>query len=91
MADGRKNNGGARKGAGRKPKAEELKLIEKLTPLESEAFKQLEKGLKQGNYAHLKLFFEYLYGKPNTVVTVDGGLQIETPSGFTFNINTNKD
>ena len=30
MADGRKNNGGARAGAGRKPKADEIKLIEKL-------------------------------------------------------------
>ena len=33
MADGRVNNGGARKGAGRKPKADELKLIEKLDSL----------------------------------------------------------
>ncbi len=38
------NRGGKRKGAGRKPKAEELNLIEKLTPLEPLAFEALEAG-----------------------------------------------
>ena len=33
-----KKHGGKRKGAGRKPKAEEVNLIEKLTPLEPLAF-----------------------------------------------------
>jgi len=41
MADGRKNNGG-HKNAGRKPKAEEQQLIERLSPLDDVAFKALK-------------------------------------------------
>jgi len=73
MANG---HGGKRPGAGRKPKADELKLIEKLSPLETEAFNQLEKGIKSGSFPHLKIYFEYMYGKPNTNLNVDGGLDI---------------
>ncbi len=63
MADGRRNNGG-NKNAGRKPKAEEQKLIEKLTPLESSAYKALKNALKDEQGWAIKLFFEYMYGKP---------------------------
>ena len=47
--DGRKNNGGhSTKGrAGRKPKTEELQLIEKLKPLEPLAYEALKEGLKK--------------------------------------------
>lgn len=62
--DKRKNNGGFRPNAGRKPKAKELELIEQLTPLEEEAFKALEKGVKEGRYNFIKLFLEYRFGKP---------------------------
>ena len=41
--DKRKFNGGKREGAGRKPKSEESKLIEKLSPLEPLAFAALKK------------------------------------------------
>lgn len=63
MADGRKNNGG-NKNAGRKPKADERKLIEKLSPLEPSAYKALENALKEEQGWAIKLFFEYMYGKP---------------------------
>ena len=63
MADGRKNNGG-NKNAGRKPKAEEQKLIEKLTPLEKTAYKALQTALNNGDGWAVKIFFEYMYGKP---------------------------
>ena len=63
MADGRKNNGG-NKNAGRKPKVEEQKLIEKLTPLEETAYKALNNALKEEEGWAVKLFFEYMYGKP---------------------------
>ena len=63
MADGRKNNGG-NKNAGRKPKAEEQKLIEKLTPLQKDAYKALKDALQDGQGWATKLFFEYMYGKP---------------------------
>jgi hypothetical protein len=45
--DKRINNGGARKGAGRKSKAAEQKLIENLTPMNDMALKSLEKGLEK--------------------------------------------
>jgi len=62
MADGRANNGG-HKNAGRKSKAEEQKLIERLSPLDDIAFEALEKGLKQNQNWAVKLYFEYKFGK----------------------------
>ena len=53
--DKRKNNGG-HKTAGRKSKAEEVQMIERLTPLEPKAFKALEKGVQ--------MFYHYYAGKP---------------------------
>ena len=60
--DGRRNNGG-HKTAGRKPKIDEIKLIEKLSPLEEKAFKALTKGLDAGDFPFVKLYFEYRFGK----------------------------
>ncbi len=68
--DGRKNNGGVRKGAGRPSKADEVKLIERLTPLEDNAFKALKEGLSDGQNWAVKLFFEYMYGKPRQQMDV---------------------
>jgi hypothetical protein len=67
--DNRKNNGG-NKNAGRKPKAEEQKLIEKLTPLVNKAYKALENGLNQDQSWAVRLYFEYMYGKPKQSVDV---------------------
>lgn len=74
--DGRKNNGGAREGAGRKPKADEVQLIERLSPMDDEAFEKLREGVSAGDFQFIKLFMEYRYGKPKQ--------QIEQ------NINTNQ-
>ena len=68
--DKRTNNGGARQGAGRKGKAEEQKLIENLTPMNSMALESLEKGLEKKEQWAVKLFFEYFYGKPQQRVDV---------------------
>ena len=67
MADGRKNNGG-NKNAGRKPKADEQKLIERLSPLEETAYNALELALKGNEGWAVKLFMEYRYGKPKQTV-----------------------
>tara|TARA_R100001015_G_C4518671_1_gene88275 strand:- start:216 stop:455 length:240 start_codon:yes stop_codon:yes gene_type:complete len=61
--DGRKNNGG-HKNAGRKAKAEEVALIEKLGPLEPLAFTALEEGLKKKDFKFVQLFYNYYAGKP---------------------------
>lgn len=57
-------HGGARKGAGRKSKAEEVDLIEKLTPLEDAAFNALKKGVEKGDFKFVQLFYNYYAGKP---------------------------
>ena len=62
--DNRKNNGGHKTNGGRKPKVEEQKLIEKLTPLAPQAYKALKNSLEDEQGWAVKLFFEYMYGKP---------------------------
>ncbi len=68
--DKRKNNGG-HKTAGRKPKATEQQLIEKLSPLEDSALKALKQGLKDGQNWAVKLYFEYSYGKAKEFKEID--------------------
>ena len=55
--DKRKFNGGKRTNAGRKPKAEEQKLIEKLSPLNDAAMEALEAGIKTGQFQFIQLYF----------------------------------
>jgi len=69
--------GGKREGAGRKPKAEEIALIEKLSPLEPLAFAALEKGLEKGDFKFTQLFYNYYAGKPRE--TKDVTLTTEHP------------
>lgn len=75
MSDGRKNNGGARANAGRKPKADEEKLIQRLSQLDDIAFKALENGIKEGNYQYWNKFMEFRYGKPKERVDVTSNEQ----------------
>jgi len=63
MEDKRKYNGG-HANSGRKAKAEEVALIEKLTPLEPLAFAALEAGLNRGDFKFTQLFYNYYAGKP---------------------------
>ena len=69
--DGRSNNKGTKGNKGGRPsKAEEQKLIENLTPMNSMALESLEKGLEKKEQWAVKLFFEYFYGKPQQRVDV---------------------
>jgi len=77
MADGRRNNRGHLGKAGRKPKVEEEALIERLSPLDDTAFNALKKGIEDGCYWAVKLFFQYRYGKPKEVRDID--LFVEQP------------
>jgi len=74
--DKRKNNGGHKNG-GRKSKAEEQNLIEKLSPMESEALKVFKKAITEEKPWAVKMYFEYMYGKP--VETKDIKIQGEQP------------
>lgn len=69
--DKRKNNRGTKGNKGGRPsKAEEQKLIEKLTPLNDLAMQSLTKALKNEDSWAVKLYFEYYYGKPKQQVDV---------------------
>ena len=68
--DKRKLNGGAREGAGRKPKADEDKVrklcegaIVEVYGSVKDYYKHLAKESKD-SYPHLKLLMEYYVGKP---------------------------
>jgi hypothetical protein len=70
--DGRKQNKGVKgnKGGGRKPKADELKFIEKLDNIidSDDAISKLKQLIKDDNFPALKLYIEYRFGKPKEVV-----------------------
>jgi hypothetical protein len=85
MEDGRKNNGGARVGAGRKPKSEEQKLIDLLSPYDDLARECMVKGIEEGDYRFWNKFMEYRYGKPKDrvdVTTNDESLNIPNINFF---------
>lgn len=67
MADKRKDNGGnstkSTKENDLRRKDKQIELIEKLTPLEPLALEKLEKGVKDGDFRFVKLYFEYRWGK----------------------------
>jgi hypothetical protein len=69
--------GGKREGSGRKAKAEELKLLEKLSPLEDAAYIALKDGIEKGDFKYVQLYFNYFYGKPTE--TQDITLNQDTP------------
>ena len=78
--DNRKNNGGAREGAGRKPKAQEQKLIERLDAIidTDEALNQLGKLVAKGDLRAVQLYLSYRYGKPKESIDLNSseGLNI---------------
>ena len=59
--------------SGRKPKSEELAIIEKLSPLEDVAYEAIKKGVEAGDFKFTKLFYEYYFGKPKITqeITID--------------------
>jgi hypothetical protein len=77
--DKRKNNGGARQGAGRPKKADEAQLIERLDSIidSDEVIEELYSQIKEGNTRALTLYFNYRYGKPKESVSLSSdGLNI---------------
>ena len=70
-------HGGKRQGAGRKSKAQEVNLIEKLSPLEDAAYLALKDGVEKGDFKFVQLFYHYFAGKPRE--TLDINLQQESP------------
>lgn len=73
--------GGAREGAGRKPKADELKLIERLDAIidSDEAIKTLGNLVLKGDMRAVQLYMGYRYGKPKESVDINSseGISID--------------
>ena len=69
--DKRKNNGGHSTAgkAGRKSKADELKILESLDDNidTDKAFKQLGKLIDDGNLQAIRLYLSYRYGRPKEI------------------------
>ena len=67
--DGRKNNGG-NKNAGRKPKADEIKLIEQMDAvmLPIEAWQALAAKVESGDVQAQKTWLSYRYGMPKQMI-----------------------
>lgn len=63
-------HGGKRDNAGRPPKADEQKLIEKLSPLEDKAYAALKTNIEANEAWAVKMWFEYMYGKPKQLTEV---------------------
>lgn len=74
MPDGRKNNGGhSTKGvAGRKPKADEIKLIEQMDAIAApeEAWRALWSKCVEGDTQAIKRWLEYRFGMPKQSIDV---------------------
>jgi hypothetical protein len=52
------------KHSGRRPDDLNLKVIEKLTPLDDKAFRMLQNGIEKGDFKFLKLWMSYRFGLP---------------------------
>lgn len=83
MPDGRKNNGGARKGGGRPSKAAEIALAEKMdliAPVDS-VLEKLWNVANAGDIQALKLWLSYRLGNPaNKVDVTSNGATLPTLS-----------
>ena len=56
--------------SGRPKKSDELLMIEKLTPLSDKAFEELQKGIERGEFQFVRLWFQYMYGKPKQIAEI---------------------
>ena len=45
-------------------------MIEKLSPLDEIAFQKLKEGIEAGEFAYIKLYFLFRYGKPKQISEV---------------------
>jgi hypothetical protein len=90
--DGRKNNKGTSgNNGGRKPKSEELELLETISKAGKEVYGtepykalwgQIWKQAQTGSKDHQNMILQYTYGKPKQIVSIeDNSLQINITKG----------
>jgi len=65
-----KKNGGAREGAGRKPKIDEITLIESMDAVlvPKEAWQKLADRVKDGDVNAIKIWLSYRFGMPKQTI-----------------------
>lgn len=70
-----KQNGGKREGAGRKPKADEIKLIEMMDAIlaPEEAWRALANKVTEGDSSAQKTWLNYRFGIPKQIIALEGG------------------
>ena len=70
IMDKRKTNGGKREGAGRKPKADEIKLIETMDAIAvpNSIWKSLYDKVKENDVQAIKTWLQYRYGMPKQLI-----------------------
>jgi hypothetical protein len=63
-------HGGNREGAGRKPKSDEIQMIENMdaTKATIEVWAKLADKVESGDVAAIKLWLEYRFGKPKQLI-----------------------
>lgn len=68
------NHGGKREGAGRKAKADELKMIEAMDAIliPDEAWGLLAEKVKEKDTQAIKLWLAYRYGQPQAFTEISG-------------------
>lgn len=86
-------NGGRRPGAGRKSKAEELKLAETIDNALGEKWvddllKEIYSKAKKGSFLHAQLLLAYKYGKPPEKMEHSGS--VSGNWDITLNLDANK-
>jgi len=80
MDDKRKLNGGAREGAGRKPKADEIKLIDTMDAIcvPDVIWAKLAEKAESGDTNAIKTWLSYRYGMPKQTVDANTNLTIDS-------------
>ena len=79
IMDKRKTNGGARDGAGRKAKADEISIIESMDAvlIPQEAWQKLADKVKENDVQAIKTWLSYRYGMPKQTVDNNTNLTID--------------
>ena len=86
-----KNKGTKGNNGGRPSKAEEQNLIQKLSPLEEQAFIKLSEAIDSGKDWAIKMFFEYMFGKPKQQTDITSmGEKIQNVINLGSGINPNE-
>jgi NADPH-dependent ferric siderophore reductase len=81
IMDGRKNNGG-NKNAGRKPKIDEIKVIEQMDAIAvpAQAWRALWAKVEEGDIQAIKTWLSYRFGMPKQQLDVtSGGEKVTAP------------